>query len=598
MYVKSQSKNLPTLIVTTFQSMVVACKTYRNENKTQEFHKEVQNLEFLREAFKGSKRVMTHIAAIVHGNNLMILLPRADLGDLETFLHRGKRVLDKSTEFKRVYDFDEKFPELAEDRKLHSTLLRELFEISSALVWLHEELYLYDRLDYYLAHMDLKPENILVIEESGYAGGIWKLSDFGVSLFDRATNEKASRYHSIRDVGPRLTSKANPDQIIRGRGPYEPPEVDLSNVDGRKCDVWSFSCILCDVLAFACGGEEELNEFRKTRYDGKNDYFYRTVESKEDRSRIVTSSNTQLKSEIREWFGNLVRRFHFGWVRDYVAVLEKALIPDPTKRVINMRGIMQVLEKLPPRMRSEPIHPVDTPPCSSLSRSNVQLVPDVSACYEQALNVRSGYRQSSNDTFRPKGSNKEDHLVAPMSNSRFPTGYDPTNFPPIITIERPSNGDRAWRSDSHINNETSQQQSAQADSNHLSASSHVLSDDINTHSRFEAVVNNGAAIPSATAYEAWPKILTSRNKKGRATSIALSPGGNQVAFLYGHQVRSYLTEDGSMSGSTVELPSTVTWKRIALSPPFLAAYGTASCDKSVSCAKMPNRSHIIRAARD
>ena len=172
------------------------------------------------------------------------------------------------------------------------------------------------------------------------------LTDFGVSVFDKATNEKATKVHSIGDVGPLLTSRANRDEVMRGNGPYQPPEVELDKVDGRKCGVWSLACIVCDVLAFALGRDTALLEFRELRFDGKDDFLYRARGSSEDRVRVINSSNTELKPSITAWLQSHANATTHTWVRRYVSIIERAPVPQPLERP-DMKQIMQGLGSLP-----------------------------------------------------------------------------------------------------------------------------------------------------------------------------------------------------------------------------------------------------------
>ena len=94
----------------------------------------------------------------------------------------------------QIYDFNQAFPQLESEQTLHQALLKRMFQIASALVRLHEEPHLFGELDRYLAHSDLKPENILLVHHnhagtsaSHHPAGKWRLTDFGVSVFDKAT---------------------------------------------------------------------------------------------------------------------------------------------------------------------------------------------------------------------------------------------------------------------------------------------------------------------------------------------------------------------------------------------------------------------------
>ena len=485
---------------------------------------------------------MQHIAAIVHGNDFMILLPIAELYDLEIFLRGGRKPLADTREFRQLYSFSEEFPQLAKDSILHSALLRELFEIASALVWLHEELHIFGSLDRYLAHQDLKPENILLIRDSHsdagdlqFPAGKWMLTDFGVSLFNKETNLKATRAQSIRDAGPRLTSRANRDQITRGHGPYEPPEVDLERVDGRKCDVWSFGCILCDVLAFACGREKALHEFRdKVRFDGKNDYFYRAKGNSADRAKVINNSNTELKSEIKDWFSKHADRPTQDWVPDYVAMIEAVLVPNPLDRP-NIRNIMEDLEKLPP-------HKID----NEINKNTI-LIPDGTRTIRQAI---------------------------PQSTFLAVSSRTSVSSAPIV-IRRPTLELKEAQNQDSLSIKTADPQSANAPSVHARSELNL------TPLTSPTVASTESPRASASAYEDMPKITINLPKKEHVVAVELTPGGEQVAFLCGHHVHAYKTNDGSRVG-ILELQSNVKWTKFRVACNFLAVYGLESRQKRVS----------------
>ena len=314
----------------------------------QDFKREVQNLDYIKESLTDSKRVMKHIAAIVHGNELMILLPHADLFDLEVFLRGGFDPDPSTVEQRMVYDFDAMFPMLNTPVVRQHALVEEIHQLASALKWLHEDLKIFGSYNQYLAHMDLKPANVLLVgddrSDRSHAGK-WMLSDFGVSSFDKATNVRVPDTPSIRDVGYRLTSLGFQDRIVRGHGPYQPPEVDLENVDCRKCDVWSLGCIMCDVLAFAIGGTELVHTLRDLRYDGGDDYFYR---KKAPLRTEINNSNTELKPQIVQWWKNLTEDYSSPrWATEYVNILCKALKIKPSDRP-DVADIVRDLDELAP----------------------------------------------------------------------------------------------------------------------------------------------------------------------------------------------------------------------------------------------------------
>lgn len=317
----------------------------------QNFEQEVGNLDFIKESLTESKRVMKHIAAIVHGDEFMIILPLASLYNLEIFLRGGFEPADFGTDdLKPIYDFDVTFPMLDTSVKLQHAVVEEAHQLASALKWLHEDLTIFGSSNRYLAHMDLKPANILLIGDPRLPAGKWMLSDFGVSAFDKATNAKVSDTPSIGDVGHKFTSRGLQDRIVRGHGPYQPPEVDLEGVDNRKCDVWSLCCVLCDILAFAIGKTKAVRELRESRYGPDDDYFYETNSPTGEKIKEIDESNTKLKSQIVEWWHRLERSSASSsarWVIDYIKVLRKALRPKPSDRA-GIREIVRGLNELAP----------------------------------------------------------------------------------------------------------------------------------------------------------------------------------------------------------------------------------------------------------
>ena len=321
------------------QAKTVACKSYRSDRNKEDFHKELNNLSYLKEGLiEGRKKIMLHIAAIVQGEDFMILLPLAELRDLDIFLRGGFNTMDDTRDQEEVYSFKNEFPGMMPpNSNLHAALLKEITDLVSALVWLHEDLRIPGARDTYCAHMDLKPGNILITRDPSHIVGRWKICDFGISLFKKSTNMKALEVHSIRDVGPRLSSRAYQEQVIRGRGPYEPPEVSNVRVDGRKCDVWSIGCVLSEVIEFALGGKQAVDEFRRLRFSptpfqGADDYFYQTKACIEIEPHSRDSNNTEVKSQIIEWFAERSVASSSPWIRECMDLLKKLLVIDPSQR--------------------------------------------------------------------------------------------------------------------------------------------------------------------------------------------------------------------------------------------------------------------------
>ena len=517
---------------------------------------------------------MQHIASIIHGNNFMILLPLAEHGDLEIFLRDGYRAGVDTKVNHKVYDFDETFPQLTSEHILHKALLKELFEIASALVWLHDELHVFGKMDRYLAHLDLKPENILLAQDkhagtsaSHHPAGKWMLTDFGVSVFDKATNQKATRVHSIRDAGPRLTkSRANRDEVARGHGPYQPPEVDLDIVDGRKCDVWSLACILSDVLAFAFGRGGALRTFRDLRFDGKDDFFYRAKGSSDDRARVVDSSNTELKSKIKDWFRAHPNISTHTWVAPYISIIERALVPRPLDRP-NMKEIMHDLDRLP-------VDIVPSPGTSDGFRNSDQLQlpgsvpvqprgPSITFANDTATTSREILRHNNGAPIAAR----PPYWEAPEASAQqFPTYHHYRD-----------------QSISSSNTEVSSRQNGRLPVDTISSIPIPISERPSPYP-----LHRLQPLGKASKYEVDSRTSLNLNNKQSVDAIAVTPTGDMVAFLCGRQLHAYLTRDGSRTGTVEELTPQditppVTWIKVCIANKFAVTYGRRDKEKLVSC---------------
>ena len=304
--------------------MYVACKTFHIDGGAGSFRREFRRLGWVKEA-KEDIRIMKHIAALAHGANVMILLPMAEHFDLDVFLRHGFKPTRDTKEAEKLYDFNTRFPGLKDD-ELSAALIKELCELASAVQWLHEGNEASQSLYRSLAHMDLKPENILVAEDRSSLIGKWMLTDFGVSLF--SLSQEVSSGQSAR-----TTASSYFDEPRRGCGTYQPPEIKHPGIDGRKCDVWSFGCILVDVMSFALGRTKLFQKVRALRNYGGDDYFYQTKLGRMDAQTSISSANTKLKTPIRHWLNDQKgSATHAGWVRCYIDIINSTLKCDPQDR--------------------------------------------------------------------------------------------------------------------------------------------------------------------------------------------------------------------------------------------------------------------------
>ena len=125
---------------------------------------------------------------------------------------------------------------ISSQESLTQFLLTSMACVASALHYLHSGL---DRAGVRIYHMDLKPENILI------ANGKLHLADFGSARFEAfADRQEPERFQTYQGVYT-ITRK------------YAAPEIqpkstkDEARVPSSAADMWSFGCIVSQVLAFA-----------------------------------------------------------------------------------------------------------------------------------------------------------------------------------------------------------------------------------------------------------------------------------------------------------------------------------------------------------
>lgn len=126
------------------------------------------------------------------------------------------------------------------------SIYRALSQLSSAIETVHN--FTSKSLDLACigCHHDLKPRNILVQENK------FILADFGISR--------------IKDA-----SESSKEEFQIGAGHYLAPECeDFENnfqkhTIGRSSDIWSFGCIIAEVLTYMIKGKGAVEEFRRAR---------------------------------------------------------------------------------------------------------------------------------------------------------------------------------------------------------------------------------------------------------------------------------------------------------------------------------------------
>jgi serine/threonine protein kinase len=272
------------------------------------FAKEANNLVILKQSLNYHHSVLSHYAVLRHGTlDSFVVMPFAKLGNLWQFLHNGK-----NPDLEQAYDFNQQFPKITRGN-LAWPLIVQLRMLANALHWLHHGIQLLDQHHTSLCHLDLKPDNILIEQDSTYVVGYWKISDFGLS----AVNEQ-SKVATVRDYLSQASVNTRPKRV---EGTYTAPEVKLGHtrrekIGGSRGDVWSFACIVSEVLAFALGGEEEVDNFFSLRLDDsrreRNDYFYTETPAENlqaDAAASLTIEDFQVRGAVTKYLDGIPARY-------------------------------------------------------------------------------------------------------------------------------------------------------------------------------------------------------------------------------------------------------------------------------------------------
>lgn len=573
------------LIDRPLQEMHVACKTFHIDGRKRNFDRELRRLGWVKRAKEGT-RIMKHIAALAHGGNVMILLPMAEHFDLDVFLRGGFKPTRDTDDSRQLYDFDSRFPKL-KDADLGLTLVKELCELASAVQWLHEGSEASQELYRSLAHMDLKPENILVAEDSNSPIGRWMLSDFGVSLF--SLSKDISQGGSTRTTA---SSYVNGPQ--RGCGTYQPPEIKHETIDGRNCDIWSFGCILLDVMSFALGRTGLFYEVRRLRNDGGDDYFYQSKVKGMDTRTPISNANTELKTQIRRWLETQKRSAsHPPWVRDYIKITESTLKCDPLERP-NIGLIVGALSKLRQGEQIAIHHffPIGGRPLYGTSTMLTEA--DTAAFASESASGLSSTRDQQLNTARFDEEYKLESRAAREGSVDSETSFD-TDTASLPTTEQ-------IVLSSPLSEHTRPQSNSRdsfglLDRNSLTDGSGSIQIGLDPESR--------SPTPSCASFRLGAQSLQVRPPSAKSapvqisrssvpvenpekiTALALSPPGDYAALLFRHACCVYAISGDTMTEKkSINLDRKVGWTRVCIGSHYLILYGTERSPpypKRVSC---------------
>ncbi|CAO2649257.1 Nn.00g066420.m01.CDS01 [Neocucurbitaria sp. VM-36] len=325
---------------------------------------EFSNLKALRRCLSDHTRIMVNLATLVESSeergkihHIVYELAAYDLNVLLTNLPinlRGKRNESAS-------------PERTNSASMWpGDLILESRNLADALHYLHDRLYNISRIS--LAHNDIKPDNILVFYPDSmnadvlYPVGKWKIADFGLSrVKDKHPQENkhlraedAVPARKTADITHRIERSASVSKTIPKRDPgrYTAPELDQKTVqktDGRKGDLWSFGCVLSEILAYAVGLDPKLVEdFRVKLLENSSDqrfYDTKTKEVKKTFFEYLETLPNQASKDSRYFCGT-------EWIMSCASLVNRIVVANPKKR-LGADEIRDALRDIDFRMRSE-----------------------------------------------------------------------------------------------------------------------------------------------------------------------------------------------------------------------------------------------------
>ena len=262
------------------------------------FQRELRVLKLLR--YTASTRIVRILGSYVHKGKYNLLFPLAEM-DLED-VFSGKR----PTLFSRL-----------------DQVIEELRGLSTALNAVHECKSRDPGVSLVGCHHDLKPRNILIFD------GSLTLADFGLS----------------RLVPPEEGSQSVFKDCV---GDYFAPEcVDqkLKSLKiGRPSDIWSFGCLIVEMLTFFEQGPSELARFRSIRA---------TMVTPTRRAPWFHAQG-KLKPEVDSWLEYLEENTHDGNSRALLCLAREMLHSDPARRpnaaAIGLRLTLLALKSLSSRI--------------------------------------------------------------------------------------------------------------------------------------------------------------------------------------------------------------------------------------------------------
>ena len=252
------------------------------------YENEVDNLQRFRKSRSAHRGIMDCLA--------YVLVEKKAGEELSIIMDEAHTNLQRYLPYEKATFLDNQTPTLRD-------LLTEAAGLAGAMDWLHEDIQITGEI-LACCHMDLNPRNILIFLENGSPVGIWKVADFGISAI-RTPKQVLGK--SDDNQAPQNTIETIVTKAKRYQGPYSAPELyDRREEVGRNSDIWSYGCILVDIIASKLTGEASLCSLTKSRR--KKDEAGSHLSAKDDASSHSYDyfyRDKALNLYVRKWIDHL-----------------------------------------------------------------------------------------------------------------------------------------------------------------------------------------------------------------------------------------------------------------------------------------------------
>lgn len=484
---------------------------------------------------------------------------------------------------------------ISNDRGAHqvtASLLRQSYGIAHALQWLHHEASGAD--GFFCVHVDLKPANILIEDPVDHVNpvGIWKITDFGISVLREESNQPDPNFVSPLGYMERLTATTLSKRVA---STYTAPELNGSgSIVDRGANVWSFGCLLSEVLMFALGRHGLVYEFQNVRQhqtqvaanQAVGDCFY--MQQPSNFSAVPNLSDLFiLKPRLLDWLWGLPNRHGAGpqqeWLRCCITTILEVLIVDPRRRP-SSKEVLSLIEHLSSHFESAKIG--NAIPCRYPTTSTVERKSSARS-YETHPSSSTESSRRGSKSYLPQNAPSVGSSTPPSAYWRPSIGSDSPGRETLLSSR--ANSQKAPMSPMSPNfSQPSPISPASEMTLRTRTSSKSSLPSINTTMPpprgIKVPISNQP--PRASLHHLRLQVgrqgsrqneLVDVSKIGKPVEISISPNGELIAYLIKSTVYLFtldrLRSEVKWANPAVELPTNVSWKQVAIAGDYMVTWG-------------------------